>query len=306
MSEQTESTSEVAEIIAAEVVAPPQNVLETQERANIEVQIATARKYPRNLVDFTKKAIAIATVSDETAESCIYRRPVGKDKHGNVQFAEGMSIRMAEIVGSAYGNLRVAAQIVEMTPRYVKAQGLCHDLESNFLSVAEVIEPTIDKYGKPYSERMRIVIAKAALSKATRDATFKVVPRALAMPVEQAVRKVLYGDQKSLTKRREFASAWIAKIGIDPERVFAALGIKGIEDMTEKELVTLTGLKTAIKDGEITIDEAFPMKQEAKVGLLEKKPPEDEKKDKKDKAAKPEKNAEKPAEKPEAKSGDLL
>lgn len=299
---ETESDVPV-EAIPAEIVTPTQNVLETQERASIDVQIATARKYPRSLADFTKKAIALATISEETAESCIYRRPVGKDRSGKVQFAEGMSIRMAEIVGSAYGNLRVGCQIVEMTPRYVKAQGVAHDLESNFLSTAEVIEPTIDKWGNPYSERMRIVIAKAALAKATRDATFKIVPRALAMPVEQAVREVLYGNAKSLTKRREVAAAWIAKLGIDEDRVFSALEIKGIEDMNEKELVTLTGLKTAIKDGEITIDEAFPPKQATpKVGLLEKKTPPPEAKQDEDKEKKTEK---KKAEKPE-KSGDLL
>ena len=51
---------------------------------------------------------------------------------------------------------------------------------------------------------------------------------------------------------------WIGKLGIDQDRVWSALGIKGIEDVGIKELTTLTGLKTAIKDGDSTIDEAFP------------------------------------------------
>lgn len=273
MSEKTQPAEVVvAEAVAAEIVTPTATALEVQERASIDIQIATAHKFKRSLAAFTKQATAYATVDDETAESCIYRRPVGKDKNGNQTFAEGMSVRMAEIVAACFGNLRVACRIVERTPRHVVAQGVAHDLETNYLATSEVIESTINKYGKPYDERMQIVVAKAALAKARRDAIFSVVPRALAKPVEREVRKVLYGDAKSLAKRRALAEGWINKIGIDPERVFAALGISGIEEMNEKELETLTGLKTAIKDGDITPDEAFPKKQAEKPALEKKSP----------------------------------
>ena len=279
----------VAEAIASEIVAPTANVLESQERASIDTQIATAKKYPRSISLFTKKAVAMATVDEETAESCIYRRPVGKDKSGQMTFAEGLSVRMAEIVGESFGNLRVACRVVEQTERYVKAQGVAHDLESNYLATAEIIEPTIDKWGKPYNERMRIVIAKAALAKARRDAIFAVVPRALAKPVERAVREVLYGDAKSLSKRRALVGGWIAKLGIEEDRVFTALGIAGLEEMNEKELETLSGLKTAIRDGDITIDEAFPRKTTAAATTekspLETPPAEKEKKDKEKKSS---------------------
>lgn len=248
------------EIVNAELVAPTANVLDVQERASIDIQIATAKQYPRSLTQFTERAISYATLDDDIAESCIYRRPVGKDKYNNNQqkYAEGMSVRMAEIVGSCYGNLRVAARVVEVTPRYVKVQGVAHDLETNFYATSEVIESTVDRNGKPYDERMQIVIIKAALAKARRDAIFQVVPRALAKPIETAVRKLLYGDAKSLSKRRENAEQWIKKLGISEERVFFALGISGIADMNEKQLEMLTGIRTAIKDGDVSIDEAFP------------------------------------------------
>lgn len=246
-----------AEVISKELVAPTANVLDVQERASIDMQIATAKQYPRSITAFKERAVTYATLDEETAESCIYRRPVGK-KDGKQTYAEGLSIRTAEIVGSCYGNLRVGARIVEQTPRYVKAQGVAHDLETNFYATSEVIESTVYKDGKPYEERMRIVIAKAALAKARRDATFQVVPRALAKPIESAVRDLLYGNAQSLTKRRTAAEGWIKKLGIDEERVYVALGIGGIDDMTAKELELLTGIRTAIKNGDTTIDEAFP------------------------------------------------
>ena len=234
------------------------SALEAIERASIDMQITTAHKFPRSISRFKDNAIALATIDEETAESCIYRRPVGKGKDGKEVYAEGMSVRMAEIVGASYGNLRAAARIVEQTERQVVAQGVAHDLETNFASTSEVIESTVDRYGRPYNERMRIVIAKAALAKARRDAIFQVVPRAIAKPVEYACKDLLFGNQVSITKRRERVMGWIGKLNIDVDRVWNALSIGGLDDVGIEELETLTGLKTAIQNNEVTIDEAFP------------------------------------------------
>jgi hypothetical protein len=105
---------------------------------------------------------------------------------------------------------------------------------------------------------MRIVVAKACLAKARRDATFQVVPGALCKAVEDAARQTAIGDSKTIEQRRKAVGEWISKTPVTEARVFAALGVKGYEDIGLNELETLTGLKTAIKDNDITIDEAFP------------------------------------------------
>lgn len=250
-----EATFEL-EPVATEIVPP--SLLEIMQRAEIDVQIATAHRFPRSMATFQKRALSMATIDEETAESCLYRRPVGRDGNGKETFAEGMSVRMAEIVGASYGNLRVYATIIEQTERQIIARGMAIDLESNFASSAEVIEATVKRDGKPYGERMRVMIAKSALAKARRDATFQVVPRALAKPVEAEVRRVLCGDSKTIERRREAVLNWMSKIGIDSARVWAALGIKGEEDLDADQLERLTGIKTAIKDGDTSLDEAFP------------------------------------------------
>jgi hypothetical protein len=251
----------------------PPSALEASERASIDIQIATAKRYPRSLEKFNKGAKAMATIDEETAESCLYRRPVGK-KNGKEEFAEGMSVRMAEIVGANYGNLRVQSTLVEQTPRFVRARGMAIDLENNFASCSEVVESTVKTNGEPFSERMRMVVAKAALSKARRDATFQVVPRALARPVEAEVRRVLMGDSKTIERRRAAVLGWVSKLGIDVKRIWTALGINGEADLGPDQLETLTGIKTAIKDNEVTIDEAFPNAQpEIKKPLFKKPEP---------------------------------
>ena len=251
MAEETKQEAIVPEVMNG-------SALERIERATVDVQIATAHQYPRSMAVFKKRAMEMVTLDEETAQSCIYRRPVGKDKSGRPEYAEGKSIRMAEIVGACYGNIRVGSILVEQTPRYVKARGVAHDLESNFAASSEVVESTVDKNGNPYSERMRMVVAKATLAKARRDATFQVIPGALCKSLEDAARTTAIGTTATLGKRRTLLMDWINKAGISPELVWKALGIKGIEDIGLKELEILTGIKTAIKDGDTTIDEAFP------------------------------------------------
>jgi hypothetical protein len=183
----------------------------------------------------------------------LYSRPVGGGNN-----AEGMSIRMAEIAAANYGNIVVGSRIIEQTERYVVAQGVAWDMEKNLRSTCEVKESTVGKDGKPYSERQRILIAQVAQSKARRNVTFQVIPRSLCKPIEAAVRGLLFGDGQSLDKRRSLAAAWIGKLGIDPERVFKVLKVEGPEEIGAKQLEVLSGLRNAIKEGDSTIDEAFP------------------------------------------------
>ena len=245
------------EIQHIEVTPVEVNAIESMERASIDTQIATAHAYPRSISKFIDRAKEMVSVDLETAESCIYRRPVGAE--GGVQkFVEGESIRLAEIVAATYGNLRVKVIITEMTPRYVKAMGIAHDLEGNYASAAEVVESTVSKYGQPFSERMRVVVAKAAQSKARRDAIFAVVPKSLCKPIISTAKQMIAGSQRPLAERRSAVALWLTKLSISADRVFAVLSVKGIEELGDDQLEVLTGLRTALRDNEITIDEAFP------------------------------------------------
>lgn len=238
-----------------ETLAP--TALEIMERAQIDVQIATARRYPRSMANFLKRGQAMVSIDEETAASCIYRRPVGKER-GQPVYAEGESVRLAEIVAACFGNIRASARIIEQTERKVTAIGFAHDLETNYAVQVEAVEVTVKRDGSPYDERMRMVIAKAALSKAFRDAVFRVVPKSLCKPISKLAREVAVGDAKTLASRRQAVLDWINKAGAEPARVFARLGINGADEINLDHLETLTGIKTAVKDGDVTIDEAFP------------------------------------------------
>lgn len=253
-----------------EVLQP--NVLESLERAQIDVQISTAQRYPRSLEKFKKRALDMVQQDVETAESCIYQRPVGKGPDGKQKYAEGASIRLAEIVASCFGNIRFGARIIEQTERFVKCEGVCHDLESNVAGKSEAMESTVKRDGTPYDERMRIVVAKACLSKALRDSIFRVVPRALCKAVIDAAQKVIAGQAKPIEARRKAAQAWLLSLKVDDARVFAVLEVNGWAEVGESQLLTLTGLKTAMKDENLPLDEVFPPLTTAAAGAASTAP----------------------------------
>lgn len=260
-----------------ELVAP--STIESLERASVDMQITTAKRYPRSLTKFKSDVLSAVTLDAEVAESCIYYRPVGKKKNEQTgqweeSYAEGPSIRMAEIVAASYGNIRAGSRTLERSERFVKAQGVCHDLEKNVYAAVEVVEATVKKDGTPYDERLRVVIEKAALAKAYRDAVFKVVPRAFLKSSLEEAKRVAAGEGASLEQRRQKVLQWLQQIRMPEARVFAALGVKGWSDIGVEQLTVITGLKTAIKDGEISTEEAFPLPDTDGMLKTEEKTPE--------------------------------
>ena len=76
----------------AEIIEVKQaDVLQALNRAEIDIQIATAKQYPRDINAVLNKIATYATMDRETAEDCFYvlRR---EDKQGNVNVIEGLSV----------------------------------------------------------------------------------------------------------------------------------------------------------------------------------------------------------------------
>jgi hypothetical protein len=251
-----------------EVAAVETSALAVMEESEILMQVKTAKMYPRSLAVFKQEASEMIMQDEATAKSCIYRRPVGKERDGTEKIVQGKSIRMAEIVAACYGNLRAKTIITEMKPRYVKAVGVALDLQKNIAFSAECVESTVRSDGTPMTERMRIVIAKAAQSKALRDAIFKIVPVGICKPLEDLAKRVIMGDGnvQTMDKRKAELQAWLKTINVSNERMFIVVDVKGFADMGIDELLIVAGLRTAIECGDITIDEAFPPIESEKKG----------------------------------------
>lgn len=242
-----------------ELVAP--TALEAIERANVDIQISTAHKFPRSLTVSKQKMLDLATLDQETAESCFYKL----NRQG--KSIEGPSIRLAEIAAASYGNLRYGARVISNDGKKITAQGFCHDLESNVLAAVEVSRRITDREGRTYSEDMQIVTGNAACAIALRNAMFKVVPFALVKPIFESAKRAAVGDIKTLAERRTAMLKKFAAMGVNEKRVCATVGKVGVDEIGLPELETLIGLHNAVRDGEQTVDEAFPEQIAKPTGL---------------------------------------
>lgn len=219
---------------------------------DVDVQVTTAKRYPRSLGQFKQRALSMATLDEETAANCIYAIPRG----GKV--IEGPSARLAEIVASAWGNLRIDARVTGEDERFVHAEAVAWDLETNVAIRYQTRRRITNKYGKKYDDDMIGVTANAATSIALRNSVFKVVPMAYTKEIYKAARQTAAGDIKTLAARRGEMLDYFARFGIVADRVLSSLGREKVEDINLDDLATLKGIATAIKDGETQIDDAFP------------------------------------------------
>ncbi len=240
-----------------EIVRVDNSTLAAISGAEIDQQISTAHKFPRSIKKFLQEVEQMACLNEEMASECFYSLP-RRNQDGQIVPIEGPSARFAEIVASAWGNSRAGARIIAEEQEFVVAQGAFHDLERNVAISFEVRRRITGKNGRRYSSDMIGVTATAAASIALRNAVLKGVPKAFWKPAYEAARRTAIGDAKTLEGRRAASLQHFAKMGVVQERIFATLGVKGVEDVTLEHLATLKGIATALRDGDTTIEQSFP------------------------------------------------
>lgn len=228
------------------------DMLQAIDRAEIDIQISTAKKYPRDIQATLNKIATYATMDKETAEDCFYVLRRG----GEV--IEGLSVRMAEIIAGAWGNLRVASRIIGNDGRMITAQAICHDLETNLAVSKEVKRRITTKDGHTFSEDMQVMTGNAASSIAFRNAVLAVIPKAVTKRVISEVKRVALGQSIDLeTSRQNILKYFTGTLGVKQEYLFHYLGIKDISEIDKEKVFELRATANAIKEGTTTVKETF-------------------------------------------------
>jgi len=220
-------------------------------KAEVDMQITTAKAYPRSIKAFKDEALGMATLDEETASSCMYALPrAGKN-------IEGPSVRLAEIIATAWGNLRTEARVIGADAKEITAEATTWDLEKNVAMRIQSKRRITDKHGKRFKDDMITVTGNAAVSIALRNSIFRVIPKAFTDAIYRAARQVAIGDAMTLSTRRVNAVENFTRMGVVPEKVFERLGRASIEEITLDDLALMKGFYTAIKDGAASVDEIF-------------------------------------------------
>src|ERR1039458_5910786 len=223
--------------------------------AEISQQVATAKRYPRRRdKEISDEIMGRATLNESIAAECMYSLKRSE------KMITGPSIRFAEIVRASFGNIRVAARFVRLDlddPERgaVIVEAAAHDMQTNNAEIIPVRRSVMTSgYGgkKPriYNADMINMTVNAASSLARRNAVLAVVPKALWIDPFMRVVAVLQGDATTLAARRKDIIDAFVRIEVVPADVFAALGVKSIEDITVEHMPQLKGFMTAISEGE--------------------------------------------------------
>jgi hypothetical protein len=248
LSELTTIDEETGEITAAPITSLP-----AMDQAEINMQIVTARAYPRSLKQVSSRIFNLITLDEESAEECVYALPRGGKP------IKGPSIRFAEALKQSYGNCRSAARVVDVNrvEKYVEAEGVFFDLETNTATSARVRRRISGRDGRIFNDDMIIVTGNAACSIAMRNAILGGVPKPLWRNAYNEANRVISGDVTTLAVNREKAFKALAAFGVSPEQVFGALDVKGAEDITVDHIGLLRGMYATLKNGEATVEEMF-------------------------------------------------
>ena len=234
-------------------------VYQQQQRAQIDSQIATAKAYPRNLRRCMENAVITVTMNNEIARSCGYELRRGKGENATV--IKGPSVHLASVIAQSYGNLRAEARVSEVSDKYVSAESVAFDLETNFAVKLEVRRKILDRYGNRYSEDMIHTTGLAAAAVAYRNAVLRVIPKAITDHVYNAAQNKIVGDlsdeQKLLKARTDWLKHFRNNYECTDDEILELCGIKTIEGIKKDQIATLMGVNQAIKDGETTVNEVF-------------------------------------------------
>lgn len=225
--------------------------------AEVDQQITTAHAYPRSIDKAMKNILTLATMDEETAKECMYALP----RAGKV--IPGPSIRLAEIILSQWQNARVGTRVthVDRFEKFVESEGIFHDLETNVATTARVRRRISDSKGRLLNDDMIMVTSNAAAAIAKRNAILGGVPKAIWRRAYDEVQRVLVGDIRTMALKRDDAIKAFAAIGVKSEQLFQALDIGGLDDIGSEEYATLIGMHQAIRNGDATVEEMFPVKR---------------------------------------------
>jgi dUTPase len=245
-------------------------VIYQQDKAAIDMQISTAKAFPRNVKRATENALALVTMDVATAEKCTYSVPRG-DKP-----ITGPSVHLAKVLAQVWGNMRIEAKVVAIDQSHVTSEAVCFDLENNLAIKTQVKRLILQnemtwneekrkmiRTGKMVrmSEDMVTVTGNAANAIALRNAILSVVPKGVVDKVYNAAKQAITGDisdkTKLIAKRKQVFEGLRDSFNLTEKEILAAIGKAALDHVTGDDLVVLIGVAQSIKDGDTTIEQAF-------------------------------------------------
>jgi hypothetical protein len=233
----------------------------SENRAMHEVQAAfvIAKRFPRNESEAFSK-IMKSCKRPFLAEQAIYAYPKG----GKV--VEGASIRMAEVLISAWGNCNFGIEEISQANGVSIARAFAIDLETNTRSEKVFHVPhhisTRNGMKKLIDPRDIYELVANQGARRMRACILAIIPGDITDAALEECKKTLTNGQEPITNRVRKLVIHFDELGVKVNQLEKRLG-HNLDAIIEAELVTLRGIYKSLKDGMAKREDFFDMGQES-------------------------------------------
>ncbi len=231
------------------------------EKAAIDVQISTAKQFPRDIERVVQNCIATVTLDEKIASTCGYNLGFrGKE-------IKGKSVNLARIIAQMWGNLRCDQTVIGSDQTHVIGQGICHDLETNFAIRVQVKKPIIKKDGVRYTNDMIATAGMAASAIALRNAILQVIPQAFSDKIYEAAERKLIDalskEDRLISKRTEMITKFNDSFKVTEAQILKHFEVRTVNLLDPLKVKELIDLFNACTDKSIDVNEVFGVLKKA-------------------------------------------
>lgn len=254
--------------------------LQAQAIAGEQAAYAIALKNRRDW-DVVRQKLLRECERTTFADSALYKKPVGG------KTITGLSVRFVEAAFRCMGNVRTKRYVTFDDATRRKILIVCSDLESNNHFESEItLEKTVERRNvkegqhvhstrlnsqgqKTYlvdaTEDDLLTKESAAASKFIRQNGLRIVPGDLQDECTDAINQTISKkvEQDPDAERKKLLDAF-DDLGVRADNVKQFLGVTDLSTLTPKDLITLRGVYTAIRDGETNWREVMEQRETAR------------------------------------------
>ena len=226
-------------------------------------QMMIALQHPRDEAKILEAAVNEMVIYEEAAEEAVYQKPVGRDKDGVMQFAEGLSVRAAEALALRWGNNAFGAEITADDGETVSGVATWLDYESNNrrtfpFRVSRKYKARGGTMKRHAEDRFNDIVVPAKLSRVLREVILRSLPAGLKKAYERKAREITAkkGQNQAAGIIKGFAYYGVGQKDVE------ALVQKPMQAWGDDEIVKLVRIGTALKQGETTVEQLFSAGEE--------------------------------------------
>lgn len=234
---------------------------EARAVAEVKAKLFAAKTYPRD------KAAAFQSIMDACRRPALagvsmYAYPKGGGK------VRGPSIRLAEVLAAAWGNVSYGLRELSRKPGVSEMQAYCWDMQTNTESLQNfTVKHEIDLTGGLKKilkdEREIYELTANAGARRMRARILAIIPPDVIEAAIEECRKTMAGDNKTplIDRVRKMVGAF-ADLGVSLALIEKQTG-KKLEDLLPDDLADLQEIYRSIKDEMTSASQWFDTKAEA-------------------------------------------